>query len=235
MLKTSIFNIFNSNYDKSVNCWIPDITAIPNKEFESYSQELNQHFWSLSESKSIANGGFSFSIPKVDVLKMKPSQLSFLYALCDANGAYIQHFRSPLYDYSSQRYTLDPAKSCPLFAFNLSNSSDLLSLSPWYITLKSITEQRGGVTILNNVINAAVGEKTVLKVNMPSSGNLDIMIMTIDGNIVKYLAHGNASAGEHFYYWDGRNNAGSEVARGMYFVIIKGPGIDENRKVMVVK
>ena len=88
---------------------------------------------------------------------------------------------------------------------------------------------------MNNVINAAVGEKTVLKVNMPSSGNLDIMIMTIDGNIVKYLAHGNASAGEHFYYWDGRNNAGSEVARGIYFVIVKAPGIDENRKVMVVK
>ena len=132
-------------------------------------------------------------------------------------------------------YDLSKSISYPLFALNLSNSSDLLSLSPWYITLKSITEQRGGVTILNNVINAAAGEKTVLKVNMPSSGNLDIMIMTIDGNIVKYLAHGNAGAGEHFYYWDGRNNAGSEVARGMYFVIIKGPGIDENRKVMVVK
>ncbi|WP_027728199.1 FlgD immunoglobulin-like domain containing protein [Treponema sp. C6A8] len=232
---SSIFNIFNSNYDKSANCWLPGITAISDKEFESYTPELNQHFWSLSESKTIANGGFSFSIPKDDVLKMKPSQLSFLYALCDANGAYIQHFRSPLYDYSSQRYTLDPAKSCPLFAFNLSNTSDLLCLSPWYITLKSITEQRGGVTILNNVINAANGEKTVLKVNMPSSGNLDVMIMTLDGNIVKYLTHGSASAGEHFYYWDGKNNAGSAVARGMYFVIVKAPGIDETRKVMVVK
>ena len=105
----------------------------------------------------------------------------------------------------------------------------------WYVKLKSITEQRGGVTILNNVINVTNGDQTVLKVNMPSSGNLDVMIMTLDGNIIKYLAHGNVSEGEHNYYWDGKNKAGSPVARGMYFVIIKASGIDETRKVMVVK
>ena len=59
--------------------------------------------------------------------------------------------------------------------------------------------------------------------------------MTLDGNIVTYLNHGAATAGEHYYTWNGTNNAGSKVARGLYFVRVIGPGFDETRKVMVVK
>lgn len=233
----SRFTVFNTNFDSQSDAWLANLDG---KLFDSYSTSLNSNYYtSVSDKIKSANEvqGFNFIVAKDQVSKMKTgSQLSFLFAIADASNTPLQHILTPVL-LSSETGTYDLSKSIsyPLFAFNLSNNSDLLSLSPWYITLKSISEQRGGVTILNNVINAAAGEKTVLKVNMPSSGNLDIMIMTIDGNIVKYLAHGNAGAGEHFYYWDGCNNAGSEVARGMYFVIIKGPGIDENRKVMVVK
>lgn len=233
----SFFKTFSSNFDKQSEAWLPNLTG---KIFNYYSSALNSNFQTFNGEaikSGASNQGFNTIIPKESVIKMKSgSQLSFVYTICDSSQNPLSHILSPIMtNTETGTYDLSKSISYPLFALNLSNSSDLLSLSPWYITLKSITEQRGGVTILNNVINAAAGEKTVLKVNMPSSGNLDIMIMTIDGNIVKYLAHGNAGAGEHFYYWDGRNNAGSEVARGMYFVIIKGPGIDENRKVMVVK
>ena len=233
----SRFTVFNTNFDSQSDAWLANLDG---KLFDSYSTSLNSNYYtSVSDKIKSANEvqGFNFIVAKDQVSKMKAgSQLTFLFAIADASNTPLQHILTPvLLSSDAGTYDLSKSISYPLFAFNLSNSSDLLSLSPWYITLKSITEQRGGVTILNNVINAAAGEKTVLKVNMPSNGNLDIMIMTIDGNIVKYLAHGNAGAGEHFYYWDGRNNAGSEVARGMYFVIIKGPGIDENRKVMVVK
>ena len=233
----SFFKIFSSNFDKQSEAWLPNLTG---KIFNYYSSALNSNFQTFNGEaikSGASNQGFNTIIPKESVIKMKSgSQLSFVYTICDSSQNPLSHILSPIMtNTETGTYDLSKSVTYPLFALNLSNSSDLLSLSPWYITLKSITEQRGGVTILNNVINAAVGEKTVLKVNMPSSGNLDIMIMTIDGNIVKYLAHGNASAGEHFYYWDGRNNAGSEVARGIYFVIVKAPGIDENRKVMVVK
>ena len=233
----SFFKTFSSNFDKQSEAWLPNLTG---KIFNYYSSALNSNFQTFNGEaikSGSSNQGFNTIIPKESVIKMKSgSQLSFVYTICDSSQNPLSHILSPIMtNTETGTYDLSKSVTYPLFALNLSNSSDLLSLSPWYITLKSITEQRGGVTILNNVINAAVGEKTVLKVNMPSSGNLDIMIMTIDGNIVKYLAHGNAGTGEHFYYWDGRNNAGSEVARGIYFVIVKAPGIDENRKVMVVK
>ena len=115
------------------------------------------------------------------------------------------------------------------------SSGDFSFLDLWSFTLSSITRQRGGVTILNNVIDASVGEKTAIEVDMVSSGNLNVFIMTLDGNIVQHLAKDSFKAGKHYFYWDGKNKGGSPVARGLYFVRVSGKGIDETRKVMVVK
>ena len=133
----------------------------------------------------------------------------------------------------------DSTAPIPLYAFRMPEENirrgDFSFVDLWSFTVSGITKQRGGVTILNNVINAALGEKTAIEVEMKESGNLNIFVMTLDGNIVKRLAKGTVSAGTHYYYWDGKNNAGKAVARGLYFVRVAGSGIDETRKVMVVK
>ena len=59
--------------------------------------------------------------------------------------------------------------------------------------------------------------------------------MTADGNVVKYLENGRKPQGQYYYFWNGTNNSGKSVARGIYFIRIVGSGIDETRKVMVVK
>ena len=59
--------------------------------------------------------------------------------------------------------------------------------------------------------------------------------MTIDGNIISYLNRTSTAAGTYYYSWDGKNKSGNKVARGMYFIRVVGNGIDETRKVMVVK
>ncbi|MCR4736451.1 MAG: T9SS type A sorting domain-containing protein, partial [Treponema sp.] len=95
--------------------------------------------------------------------------------------------------------------------------------------------QRGGVTILNNVINPLQEENALVEIDNPSSGNVRVIVMTLDGSVVKYLSKGNLSAGKHKFSWDGRNKSSSTVARGIYFIRVIGNGFDETRKVMVVK
>lgn len=112
---------------------------------------------------------------------------------------------------------------------------DYSFLDLWSFSLNDIKKQRGGVTILNNVINATVKEQTVIEVDMASDGLLNVFIMTLDGNIIKRLSKGQKKAGTHYFKWDGTNNAGKTVARGLYFVRVSGKDIDETRKVMVVK
>jgi len=127
----------------------------------------------------------------------------------------------------------------PLYTFRMPkeriSAGDFSYLDLWSFTTRDLTRQRGGVTILNNVINAALGEKTAIEVNMKNDGNLNVFVMTLDGNIIKRLSKGSVKSGTHYFYWDGKNGAGNPVARGLYFVRVSGNGIDETRKVMVVK
>ncbi|MBO6218798.1 MAG: hypothetical protein J6N81_04385 [Treponema sp.] len=127
----------------------------------------------------------------------------------------------------------------PLYAFWMPqeriNAGDFSFVDLWSFSISGVSKQRGGVSILNNVINPETGERTAIEVDMKSAGNLNIFVMTLDGNIIRRLEKGTVSEGTHFYYWDGKNNAGNSVARGLYFVRVTGNGIDETRKVMVVK
>ncbi len=159
-------------------------------------------------------------------------QISFLFGLNDSAGSSLKICHSPEYIESSDSYFV-PMQ--PLFALRLKSAADLSSVDLWSFRLKSVTLQRGGVTILNNVINASNGEQTTLKLDMGAEGSVSVMVMTLDGNIVKYLHHGTASKGEHYFNWDGTTKSGRTVARGLYFIRVIGSGFDETRKVLVVK
>jgi hypothetical protein len=66
-------------------------------------------------------------------------------------------------------------------------------------------------------------------------GQVTIQVFTLDGTMVDILYRGHRDAGEYRAVWGGKNRGGRAVARGMYFIRVVGPDIDEIRKVMVVK
>jgi hypothetical protein len=108
-------------------------------------------------------------------------------------------------------------------------------LRPWSFDIHDVRLQRGGVTILNNVINPEHGEKVQIRYHIVNGGRVTVQVFTLDGNMIKVLYRGQREVGEYTEVWDGRNNGGRSVARGMYFVRVVGPDIDEIRKIMVVK
>ena len=159
-------------------------------------------------------------------------QISFLFGLADTSNTPIKIRHNPVWDEHTSTYT---GEKSPLFALRLKNPSDITSVDLWSFKMQKQKSQRGGVTVLNNVINALKAEKMTLQVDMPSAGTLNVIIMTLDGDIVKYLHHGQAESGSHYFTWDGTTKNGGLTARGLYFIRVFGNGIDETRKVMVVK
>jgi len=123
----------------------------------------------------------------------------------------------------------------PLYCARLADPTDIRSVAPWSFSISETKRQRGGVTILNNVIDSRKRERTILQVEVPRAGNIVIQIFTIDGNLLRVLERGRIGRGTYTYTWDGTNGAGNPVARGIYFIRVVGPDIDEIRKVMVVK
>ncbi len=117
----------------------------------------------------------------------------------------------------------------------LSDEKDMFSYSLWKFTFLKTALQRGGVSIFNNVINPTMSEEATIEITTKKAGMLVIQVMTIDGSRVKTIVDEYKGAGNYSYRWGGFNTAGGMVAPGIYFVRIVANGIDEIRKVLVVR
>ena len=237
----SVSKEYNKNLEQNLRVWIPSLVPV---DTSGSSTERISSLTALAPATNSSNlfaaGEVSKNIAKftLDWETMEKNgyssenQVSFLFGLAEPDGSPVKICHAPSYDEITGVYRLEHQ---PLFALRLKNSNDPVSLDLWSFRLKSAVLQRGNVTIFNNVIDVNKGEMSVVHVNMPSEGKLDVIVMTLDGNIIRYLQHGTASAGEHNYSWNGTSKSGKKVARGLYFVRVFGNGIDETRKIMVVK
>ncbi len=178
---------------------------------------------------------WNYTLPQSTYDFASGDEIQFLFKLVDSDGNDIT-IDNDADDFGG---ATQPTDRVPLYAVKMPEAKikagDFSFVDLWSFGIKSIKQQRGGVTILNNVINVNVREQTVVEVTTKEEGSLNVFVMTLDGNIVKRLNHGRVSAGTHYYRWNGTNNSGTPVARGLYFVRVVGPGIDETRKVMCVK
>ncbi|HTZ50406.1 MAG TPA: FlgD immunoglobulin-like domain containing protein, partial [Spirochaetia bacterium] len=113
--------------------------------------------------------------------------------------------------------------------------SDPGAVRPFGYDLHSIIQQRGEVTVTNNVINPAAGQLAYLHYVQGSAGAVTITVFDMSGSVIKVLARGQQAAGTYTTSWDGKNRNGAAVARGVYFIRVIGPGFDEIRKVLVVR
>ena len=148
----------------------------------------------------------------------------FLFPMVDTAGNYI------IIDHD-----MDGNNHIPLYALRLKDPNDPASIDLWSLDIGAIKEQAGGVSILNNVINTSSGENTFIEVKTGSRGSLNVVVMSLDGDVIRVLHSGRTEAGTHLFKWNGTNKRGDEVARGLYFIRVTGPGIDETRKVMAVR
>ncbi|MBN1697145.1 MAG: T9SS type A sorting domain-containing protein, partial [Spirochaetales bacterium] len=122
-----------------------------------------------------------------------------------------------------------------VFCARVTSPDDPRTVRPWAFEIKGITWQSDNVTILNNVINPGNGDTTTLLYKLEKSGIVTIMVFDLKGDIVDVLQRGRQNQGEYTVTWDGRNRGNRIVASGVYFIKIVAPGIEEIRKVLVVK
>ena len=63
-----------------------------------------------------------------------------------------------------------------------------------------------------------------MRFGLARSGPVEVALFDVAGRLVRTLADRTFPAGEHALIWDGRNNEGVPVSRGVYFARIRTPG-----------
>jgi len=76
---------------------------------------------------------------------------------------------------------------------------------------------------------------TTIRYSLPTPSAVTLSIHNILGQRVRVLANQFMPAGEHEVKWNGKDHGGSDVASGVYFIVMQTGGDQAVRKAMVVK
>jgi hypothetical protein len=77
---------------------------------------------------------------------------------------------------------------------------------------------------------------TRIRYDVPvDGGNVTLQIFNIEGRLVRTLVNEHQSPGQKIATWHGRNDQGQSVATGVYFYLMKAPGYEMTKKMVLLK
>jgi len=78
--------------------------------------------------------------------------------------------------------------------------------------------------------------ETTIRYEVPAGGgHVEVQIVDVSGRLVRTLVDGSQTEGPKSIDWDGRDDAGRQVATGVYFYRLVAPGIEESKKMLLLK
>ena len=91
------------------------------------------------------------------------------------------------------------------------------------------------VKVYHGVFKPGQDEKTNISFNTAASVTITIAVYNNVGRKVKELYRGSSSSGLNLIQWDGRDSGGAKVSSGVYTIKIEGGGINQTKRVVVVR
>lgn len=89
--------------------------------------------------------------------------------------------------------------------------------------------------VYHNVFKPKNSEKTYISFNLSMPGNVSVKVYDTKGRVIKVLYNGYSAAGLKTISWDGTDSGGSGAPSGVYLIRIKAPGIEQQKKVVLVR
>jgi len=82
-----------------------------------------------------------------------------------------------------------------------------------------------------NPVNAT----TRIRIGVPADSYLSLVVVDVIGRTVRQLFSGIQTAGEHEYYWDGKNDSGVDLASGIYFAVLHSNNRTQTVRMLLVR
>jgi hypothetical protein len=92
-----------------------------------------------------------------------------------------------------------------------------------------------GSTRLDGVYPNPLNPRTIISFTMVEAGPMSLRVFDLAGRLVRVLEEGVRGSRSHQVVWDGRDDAGRMVASAPYIVRLQAGGVEENKKVLLVR
>jgi flagellar hook assembly protein FlgD len=76
---------------------------------------------------------------------------------------------------------------------------------------------------------------TIIPLTLPAAATVHLHIYDVGGRRVRSLHDGPLAAGVHRVLWDGRDDAGRELASGVYLIRLEGAGPALTQRVILLR
>ncbi len=91
------------------------------------------------------------------------------------------------------------------------------------------------VTDLKPVIPNPSRDRSLVQYGLAKRGPVELSIYSVDGRRVRTLMRGDQEVGQYRVTWDGRNEAGTAVQSGVYFIRLDAAGVRRTRLITMIK
>jgi len=71
--------------------------------------------------------------------------------------------------------------------------------------------------------------------DLAAQGHVDLNIFNVRGELIRRLVRSTLSAGRHEAVWDGIDDRGRRVASGVYVAQLNAAGIEDRKKMVLIK
>jgi len=117
---------------------------------------------------------------------------------------------------------------------DVNNPSQTVSL---YVSTSSNEDANGipAVTRLEGNYPNPFNPSTTVRYAMKDAGQVSISIYNLKGQLVKTLVNENKKAGNHSVVWNGNDDSGKPVSSGVYMYRMQAAGVNQTRKMMLMK
>uniref|UniRef100_A0A7C4U7Y1 T9SS type A sorting domain-containing protein n=1 Tax=candidate division WOR-3 bacterium TaxID=2052148 RepID=A0A7C4U7Y1_UNCW3 len=89
--------------------------------------------------------------------------------------------------------------------------------------------------ITMEVRKSVFGDEGEIRYTIPRDGEVRINVLNITGQVVKELVNGRMNKGSYRVVWDGKDNGGKELPKGVYFVRMESGKEVISKKILFVK
>jgi uncharacterized repeat protein (TIGR01451 family) len=120
-----------------------------------------------------------------------------------------------------------PSATATVYAPN-ATATNTPVVSPTVVPAEKVRTDR-------NFINIGKGDTLKIDYTVDRDGETAIRIYNLNGEIVRDFYNLTLKAGAYEAAWDGTNDKGNKVGKGMYFIVVKQPGGQTTKKLFIIK